>query len=114
MKVQYFLTPDNKNPVKKFLDSLEKRQKAKIFRVLQNIEEYGLQSVIPHLKKLVGTPFWEIRILGNDSIRVIYIVPTSTTILLLHSFQKKSQKTSSKDLQIAIQRYEIYLGQFDR
>ena len=29
-------------------------------RILHVIEEYGLKSAIPHLKKLKGTPLWEI------------------------------------------------------
>jgi phage-related protein len=38
-------------------------------------------------------------------------VPTKTSILLLHGFQKKTQKTPSKEIQIAFQRY--YLTKFD-
>lgn len=106
MRVDYYITPNKENPVKDFLNSLNKRQKAKIFRILQNIEDYGLSSVIPHLKKLSETPFWEIRVLGNDNIRVIYIVPTKTSILLLHGFQKKTQKTPQKEINTAYSRYQ--------
>ena len=107
MRVDYYIAPNQSNPVKDFLDSLQKKQKAKIFRILQNIETYGLSAVIPHIKKLSETPFWEIRVLGNDSLRVLYIVPTKTSILLLHGFQKKTQKTPSKEIQIALQRYRL-------
>jgi len=108
MRVEYFQSSNTVNPVKDFLESLDKKQKAKIFRILQNIETYGLVAVIPHIKKLSETSFWEIRVLGNDNIRILYIVPTTTSILLLHGFQKKTQKTPQKELKIAFQRYNLY------
>ena len=37
-------------------------------RIFQYPEKLGTTSAIPHLKKLQGTPLWEIRILGKDSI----------------------------------------------
>lgn len=72
-KVIFYSTKTGKKPVNKFINSLNKIQKNKIVRILQNIQEYGLLSVIPHTKKLTGTPFWEIRILGKDNIRVVYV-----------------------------------------
>jgi phage-related protein len=64
-----------------------------------------LQSVLPHIKKLRGTPLWEIRILGQDNLRVIYVVPYLDTVLVLHGFIKKTQKTPKKDLEVALSRY---------
>ena len=89
-----------------FLDSLSPGQQTKLLRIFHNINENGLNSVIPHLKKLEGTPFWEIRVLGKDNLRVIYIVPTQFYVLLLHGFSKKKQKTPSKELQKAASRFK--------
>lgn len=100
-KVIYYTTSSGENPVRDFLDSLQKQDKAKIFRIIQNIEQYGLLSVIPHLKKLTGTPFWEIRILGRNNIRIIYVSITAESILSLHGFLKKTQKTPNKELDTA-------------
>ena len=108
-KVIYYTTTSGDNPVSDFLDSINQQSQSKILRVLHNIREYGLQSVIPHIKKLTGTPFWEIRVLGKDNIRVIYVVPAQFTILVLHGFSKKSQKTPVKELEITSQRYKDYL-----
>lgn len=108
-QVIYFTDQTGANPVKQFLDSLSKQQKAKIFRILMYIEEYGLQSIIPHIKRLSGTPFWEIRIIGKDNIRVIYIVPQKHTVLLLHGFIKKKQKTPIRELNTALKRYKEWL-----
>lgn len=113
MRVEYFIFPNRQNPVSDFLDSLAKKQQAKLLRVINNIEIYGLNSVIPHLKKLSGTLFWEIRILGRDNLRVIYAVPMGKYVLLLHGFIKKTQKTSPKEIAIAKERFSLWL-KFDK
>lgn len=81
--------------------------KAKAFRIVQYIKEYGLIAVIPHIKKLTGTPFWEIRILGEDSVRILYITRREKKILLLHAFVKKTNKTPSKEIEIALSRMTV-------
>lgn len=107
-KIIYYISASGDNPVSDFLDTLESNSQTKMLRILNNIQEYGLDSVIPHIKKLSGTPFWEIRILGQDNIRVIYVVPAKFEVLVLHGFKKKTQKTPLKDLAIASRRYQEY------
>jgi len=108
-KIIYHISASGGNPVSDFLDALEANSQSKILRILHNVQEYGLDSVIPHVKKLSGTPFWEIRILGKENIRVIYVVPVRFTVLVLHGFKKKTQKTPLKELEIASKRYQEYL-----
>ncbi len=103
--VYYYISPSGDNPVSTFLDSITQKQQAKILRILQYIKEYGLSAVLPHTKKLTGTPLWEIRILGRDNIRVLYAVPLKNVVLILHGFLKKSQKTQANELRIAVMRY---------
>lgn len=107
-KVIYFTSPSGENPVSKFIDSCNKSQQVKILRILKNLEEYGLQTIIPHIKKLTGTPFWEIRILGKDNIRIIYVLALENLILLLHGFLKKSQRTSPREIEISYKRYKDF------
>lgn len=103
-EVRFYATPSEKNVIREFILSLEKPQQAKVRRIFQVISEYGLSSVLPHIKKLTGTPLWEIRILGKDNIRVLYVVPQTNFVLVLHGFIKKSQKTSPRELQTALNR----------
>jgi len=108
-KVVYYLTPKNENPVKDFLESLSKKQKSKAFRIFTLLSTYGLSSVIPHVKKLSGTPFWEIRILGSDNIRIMYVTVKHDQILVLHGFIKKQQKTPEREMRLASLRYKQWL-----
>ena len=109
-KVIYYASSSGNNPVSDFLDSLDKQTQSKLLRIVTNIEEYGLLSVIPHVKKLSGTPLWEIRILGKVNARIIYVVPTRTRVILLHGFVKKSNKTPSKEIHIALARFRDLTG----
>src|SRR3989344_4750578 len=108
--IYYYISSRGGNPVKEFLDSLEEKQQAKILRIFQLIEEYGLQAVAAHLKKVTGTPLWEIRTLGKDNIRILYIVPERRAVLALHGFVKKKQKTPRKELDMALNRYQLWKG----
>lgn len=107
-RVVYFVSSSGENPVSKFIDSCNKPQQVKILRILKNLEEYGLQVIIPHIKKLSGTPFWELRILGKDNIRIIYITKINNQIILFHGFFKKTQKTALKEIEICFKRYKEY------
>lgn len=106
--IKYFTNIDNskESPPKSFIDSLSNKQKAKIFRIFSNIENYGLSSIQPHIKKIIGTPLWEIRILGEDNIRIIYITKLKIEIIVLHAFIKKTQKTPLKEINIALDRFK--------
>ncbi len=102
-KVIYYISSSGANPVKQFLDD-NLKAKVKALRIFSNIVEYGLLSVIPHIKKLTGTPLWEIRILGADSIRILYVTREAKQVFLLHGFIKKTNKTPSKEISIALMR----------
>lgn len=102
-QVFYYISSSGDNPVKNFLDEYP-IAKSKAFRIFQNIKEYGLVTAIPHIKRLTGTPLWEIRILGGDSVRILYITKQKKKILLLHAFLKKTNKTPHKEIEIALSR----------
>lgn len=102
-KVTYYLSAKSENPVKDFLDNHPKA-KLKALRILSHIEEFGLNFAIPHIKKLTGTPLWEIRILGEDSVRILYVTKQGKEILLLHAFVKKTNKTPKKEIEISLTR----------
>lgn len=104
-KIVYYTKVSGESPPRRFIESLSVKQIKKVARILAYIEEYGLTSAIPHLKKLTGTPLWEIRILGQDNIRVFYAVISEDSIVLLHGFIKKSQETPQKEIALALSRF---------
>jgi phage-related protein len=97
-----------KSPVEEFINSLEKQIAAKIINTLTLIEEFGFDQGHVDVKKLTGTPLWEIRILGKVSTRVIYVTEVQNKVVLLHAFKKKSQKTPVIEIQTALRRLINY------
>ncbi len=108
-KIYYYTTTSGENPFDKFLNSLSEQEQRKILRIFANIKTYGLTTAIPHIKKFTGTPLWEIRILGQNNIRVFYATIVEDSILVLHGFSKKSQKTPSREIKTAVDRFNEWL-----
>ncbi len=54
----------------------------------------------------VGAGVKEIRIHVQGEWRVIYVAKLSDAVYVLHAFQKKSQKTSRRDIDLARTRYK--------
>ena len=54
----------------------------------------------------IGQGVKEIRIHSDNEYRVLYLAQKEESIYVLHSFVKKTQKTSSKDLELAKKRFK--------
>lgn len=112
-KVFYF-SYLNKTPVKDFIEGLEEKQRAKVFRIFRLINQYGIFSIPQHIRKIINTLFWEIRTLGEDNIRLIYITLKDFNVLILHGFIKKTQKTDYRDISIVSNRLIIWKNTVDK
>ena len=78
--------------------------------VLRVIEEL---NVVPskYLKKIVNTEdIWEVRVQqGNDIYRLLGFLHGIEFIVLTNGFTKKTQKTTAKEIKLAIKRKNKYL-----
>lgn len=54
----------------------------------------------------IGQGVKEIRIHCDNEYRIIYLAQKEESVYVLHSFVKKTQKTSSKDLELAKKRFK--------
>jgi len=104
-KVSFYTPPGKISPIKEYLNSVNETVRSKILRQLRYVQEFGLTPANPSLKKFTNTPFWELRILGKDNIRVFCITLPNKEIKVLHIFVKKKQKTPAKEIAIAFKRY---------
>jgi phage-related protein len=78
------------------------RRKAGLeLRAVQRGEEPTDFKPIPS----VGAGVYEIRIHAQGAYRVFYVAKFEEAIYVLHAFQKKTQKTPKRDLEIGRQRY---------
>jgi phage-related protein len=59
----------------------------------------------------IGSGVNEIRIEEDKNIfRVMYVAKFEDIVYVLHAFQKKTQKTSKKDIETAKERYKVIAG----
>ena len=107
-KVILYRSPSGDHPVQQFIDSLEIKAQSKVKDTINLLREFGIRLGLPHVKKLTGTDLWELRILGGDSMRVLYIATTGKTFILLNGFKKKKDKTPPKEIKIAEDRLMEY------
>lgn len=103
-QILLYRTSQGDSPVKEFIDSLEIKAQSKVHDTINLLKEFGINLGLPHFKKLTSSELWEMRILGSDSIRILYITITGRTFLLLHGFSKKKDKTPPKEIKVAEER----------
>lgn len=109
--IVYYQTPQqNSSPVYDFINDLDANAKSKVINTINLLESYGTRLSPPHTKKLTGTELWELRILGQDNIRIFYIAIPGKNFLLLHGFNKKKQKTDKREIETALARLKEYLS----
>lgn len=87
------------------IDSLPVALRARLVRLLELIEEVGLEQLrSPHIRHLEGK-LWELRVKAQGSIaRGIYLTATGRRVVVLHVFAKKSRKTPRRALDTARKR----------
>ncbi len=106
--IEFFEYSDGKRPIYNFLESLSTKHRAKAFWELDLLSEKGSQLREPYAK-YVSNGIWELRIKFNSNIsRIFYFIPTETKIVLLHGFIKKTERTPSSEIKIALNRLTIF------
>lgn len=110
-EIVFYRMDSGRCPVEEFLDSLESKQAQKVAWVLQLVEELDIVPV-QYFKKLVASQeIWEVRVqVSNNIFRVLGFLDGAELVVLNHAFQKKTQKTPPKEIQIAEKRKRDYLA----
>ena len=92
--------------VKKEVFALPRGILARYLRYVELMENQGIDLRAPHSESMGGGLF-ELRPKGPEGIgRVFYCTVSGSTIVVLHSFVKKTQKTPQKEITIARRRLQ--------
>jgi phage-related protein len=89
---------------KEFLDSLEPKLRAKSYRTIQMLTQFGPVLTLPHSRKIVGTKdLYELRVQqGNNICRLFYFYHDERIYIVLSGFIKKQQRTDTKEIEKAL------------
>jgi phage-related protein len=76
---------------------------------LMRVQFGGLPTNFKPLKE-AGAGAYEIRVHLDGAWRVIYVARFEKAIYVLHAFQKKTQRTTRIDIELAARRYKLIGG----
>lgn len=105
MQVLFYQTAAGRNPVVEELDALPVQASAHAYELLDGIEKDGLSAPRVIFRQIEGK-LWEIKmnLPQTGGYRIFYSMVEKETMLLLHSYAKKSQKAPKKELETAWRR----------
>ena len=97
-KVLFYQKADGSEPVKQFLNSLDKKMRAKMVRTIEALQNNGNDLREPYSKHLDDGIF-ELRAKVSSNItRVLYFFYVGNRAILTNGFIKKTQKTPKEEL----------------
>ncbi len=96
-------------PVEEFLDSINPKMRAKLYGLMEILQEKGNMLREPYSKHLDDGIF-ELRCqFGNDIIRILYFFFYEGKIIMTNGFVKKTQKTPKEEIQLAKERRKDFI-----
>jgi|1186.fasta_scaffold170977_2 phage-related protein len=97
--------------VEREIRALSPGHQADFLRVGELLCQYGPQAVgMPHVRSL-GNKLWEMRLRDAEGIaRAIYFAASGRRLVILHAFDKRTQKTPKRALDLARRRMREFLG----
>lgn len=105
LQVIFFKTEAGKEPVREWLKTLPQEEKKIIGQDIKTVQ-FGWPLGMPIVRKL-DRDLWEVRSHLPDRIARVLFTVSDNTMVLLHGFIKKSQKTPTDDLALAKHRLKL-------
>ena len=84
---------------------LEKPTISKYTRLTDLLEKFGSQLPMPYSKK-INNQLFELRIRGQQEVRIFYTTHKGQ-LILLHGFIKKTQKTPVREIETAMMKLKV-------
>lgn len=112
--VYFYGTPRGKYPVKDFIERLDKRSRAKIWRYIELLEKQGPNLLRPYADH-VQDEVRELRVrLKDGNIRVFYFFFERVNVVLLNAFKKKTGKLPEKEISRAKRNMNNFLLRYSQ
>lgn len=102
LEVVFFRTETGSEPVRDWLRGLAREDRKAVGEDIKTAQ-FGWPMGMPLIRKLAGG-LWEVRSRISSGITRVMFTVDGQTMVLLHGFQKKSQRTPQADLMTAKRR----------
>lgn len=98
-------------PAVDFLRTVEPKLRAKAFRTIELLKEFGPQTPMPHARKLTGYELFELRVrFGSNICRLFYFPDEGTAFVIASGYIKKTNKTDKREIERALRFKAEYVG----
>ena len=99
LEVNFYATEQGNEPVREWLKSLSALDMKRVGEDIKTVQ-FGWPLGMPLVKHLVAD-IWEVRVNLSKSIARVLFVIDKGSMVLIHGFIKKQQKTLKSDLDLA-------------
>ena len=100
-KIKFYVTRRGNYSVKDFIQQMDKKSRAKVWRYIELLEKEGPDLLRPYAD-YVKEKIRELRIkISSGNIRIFYFFFLKRNIILLHAFKKKTQKLPETEIEHA-------------
>lgn len=108
--VEFYRDVRGNEPVADFINAFSHNTRAKVFRIVDLLGEYGVLLKEPYTRQIRGK-IRELRLKDSQgAIRVLYFTYTGRRFILLHGFLKKTDKTPEREIVIAEKRMNDFIN----
>lgn len=106
--VVFFVETSGRSPIREFLESLDVQTQARLRRAIELLLQRNVQAGEPLVRHL-ESKLWELGVEGRSRIyRLIYAFDSGRRVVVLHGFEKKTQKTPRREIEIAFRRMDDF------
>ncbi len=98
--VDFYFDARDRSPALEFINTLPKREQAKLFRALGLLQEFGSSLSMPHARPIEGK-LWELR---GGAGRIFYFAYTGRRFIPLHGYLKRTQAAPKQEIETALRR----------
>ena len=100
MRIEFFETLSGRRPVADYIRSLTADRRTEVLSALADLEKHGLDGSSVSMRHIEGK-LWELKFAID---RVLYVVLTGPSMVLLHAYKKQGQRAPVGELDTARRR----------
>jgi phage-related protein len=109
--IVFYVDENGRSPVKEFLGGLDRTTQRRFAWSIEQLRVRNVQARFPLVRHVEGD-LWELREESSTNIfRVFYFFFSGQRIVLLHGFQKKTQRAPRREIEVAFARLHSWMEQ---
>lgn len=109
MKITFHVSSSGRSYFERFLEDLNRQDKAQILAVFEDIKIYGFNAIGCQFRPIEGK-LWEIKIrTTGGGWRFFYVMLSLDHLHVLHSYRKQTEKAPKHEIEVARKRLKEVL-----